>query len=64
MVVGPPIRGHRNWADKLRNFRVERIEGARMLAERFQDPQGRLLAQWLALPKQRVGDRPSAASRA
>jgi predicted DNA-binding transcriptional regulator YafY len=37
----------------LRNFRVERIERARMLAERFQDPQGKLLAQWLALPKER-----------
>ena len=26
MVVGPPIRGHRNWADKLRTFRVESPE--------------------------------------
>jgi predicted DNA-binding transcriptional regulator YafY len=48
----------------LRNFRVERIENARMLAERFQDPQGRLLAQWLELPKERAGDRPGEASRA
>jgi predicted DNA-binding transcriptional regulator YafY len=48
----------------LRNFRVERIEDARMLAERFQDPQGKLLAQWLALPKERVGDRANDASRA
>ena len=48
----------------LRNFRVERIEGGRMLAERFHDPQGRLLAQWLALPKERVGDRTHEASRA
>jgi predicted DNA-binding transcriptional regulator YafY len=38
-----------------RNFRVERIERSRLLAARFQDPQGKLLAQWLALPK----DRPS-----
>jgi predicted DNA-binding transcriptional regulator YafY len=52
----------------LRNFRVERIENARMLADRFQDPQGRLLDQWLALPKERVddspGDSPGATSRA
>jgi len=48
----------------LRNFRVERIENARMLAERFQDPQGKLLAQWLELPKERVDDRPSEGSRA
>jgi predicted DNA-binding transcriptional regulator YafY len=48
----------------LRNFRVERIENARMLAERFQDPQGRLLAQWLALPKQRVDGRTGETSRA
>ncbi|HYX04852.1 MAG TPA: YafY family protein [Reyranella sp.] len=34
-----------------RNFRVERIERSRLLAERFQDPQGKLLTQWLALPK-------------
>ena len=26
MVVGPPIRGHRNWADKPRSFRVESPE--------------------------------------
>ena len=36
-----------------RNFRVERIERSRLLGERFQDPQGKLLAQWLALPKDR-----------
>ena len=48
----------------LRNFRVERIENARMLADRFQDPQGRLLAQWLALPKERTDDRSGATSRA
>ena len=36
-----------------RNFRVERIERSRLLAQRFQDPQGKLLAQWLALPKER-----------
>ena len=35
----------------LRNFRVERIVNARLLAGRFQDPQGALLDQWLALPK-------------
>jgi predicted DNA-binding transcriptional regulator YafY len=48
----------------LRNFRVERIESARMLADRFQDPQGKLLAQWLALPKERTGDRSGETSRA
>ena len=48
----------------LRNFRVERIASGRMLADRFQDPQGRLLAQWLALPKQRGDDGPAAPSRA
>ena len=37
----------------LRNFRVERIAASRVLAERFQDHNGRLLAQWLALPKDR-----------
>jgi predicted DNA-binding transcriptional regulator YafY len=36
-----------------RNFRVERIASSRVLAARFQDPQGGLLAQWLALPKDR-----------
>src|SRR5215468_2598507 len=41
----------------LRNFRVERIAASRVLAARFQDPQGRLLAQWLALPKDRPFDR-------
>jgi predicted DNA-binding transcriptional regulator YafY len=47
----------------LRNFRVERIENARMLADRFQDPQGKLLAQWLALPKERTDDRSGEMSR-
>jgi predicted DNA-binding transcriptional regulator YafY len=37
----------------LRNFRVERIAASRVLAARFQDHNGRLLAQWLALPKDR-----------
>jgi predicted DNA-binding transcriptional regulator YafY len=36
-----------------RNFRVERIAHSRVLAARFQDHNGRLLAQWLALPKER-----------
>ena len=40
-----------------RNFRVERITSSRVLAGRFQDPQGRLLAQWLALPKDRSAGR-------
>jgi predicted DNA-binding transcriptional regulator YafY len=48
----------------LRNFRVERIENGRMLADRFQDPQGKLLAQWLALPKERTDDRSGETSRA
>jgi predicted DNA-binding transcriptional regulator YafY len=47
----------------LRNFRVERIESARMLADSFQDPQGKLLGQWLALPKERDDDSSSAPSR-
>ena len=37
----------------LRNFRVERITASRVLAARFQDHNGKLLAQWLALPKER-----------
>lgn len=37
----------------LRNFRVERITASLVLAARFQDHNGRLLAQWLALPKER-----------
>jgi predicted DNA-binding transcriptional regulator YafY len=37
----------------LRNFRVERIASSRVLAAHFQDHNGRLLAQWLALPKER-----------
>lgn len=39
----------------LRNFRVERIAQSNLLAERFHDPQGGLLDQWLALPKERSG---------
>ncbi|CAN5831182.1 YafY family protein [soil metagenome] len=42
----------------LRNFRVERIAASRVLAARFQDHNGRLLAEWLALPKQRATSRP------
>ena len=41
----------------LRNFRVERIASSRMLAARFQDHNGRLLAQWLAQPKERPPSR-------
>lgn len=37
-----------------RNFRVERITASRVLAARFQDHNGRLLAEWLALPKERA----------
>jgi predicted DNA-binding transcriptional regulator YafY len=37
----------------LRNFRVERIMSSRALAARFRDHNGRLLARWLALPKER-----------
>jgi predicted DNA-binding transcriptional regulator YafY len=35
----------------LRNFRVERIASARVLATRFQDRDARLLRRWQALPK-------------
>jgi predicted DNA-binding transcriptional regulator YafY len=42
----------------LRNFRVERIAASRVLASRFQDHNGKLLAQWLALPKDRAVSRP------
>jgi predicted DNA-binding transcriptional regulator YafY len=41
----------------LRNFRVERITSSRMLAARFQDHNGRLLARWLAEPKERPQER-------
>jgi predicted DNA-binding transcriptional regulator YafY len=41
----------------LRNFRVERIAASRVLASRFQDHNGKLLAQWLALPKDRAVSR-------
>ena len=41
----------------LRNFRVERIASSRMLAARFQDHNGKLLAEWLALPKERPAHR-------
>lgn len=37
-----------------RNFRVERITSSRVLAARFQDHNGKLLAEWLALPKERA----------
>ena len=36
-----------------RNFRVERIDGSEVLDERFRDDNGRLMAQWLAQPKDR-----------
>jgi predicted DNA-binding transcriptional regulator YafY len=41
-----------------RNFRVERIAASRVLAARFQDHNGQLLTQWLALPKERPVARP------
>ena len=41
----------------LRNFRVERITSSQMLAARFQNHNGRLLAQWLAQPKERPPSR-------
>jgi len=37
----------------LRNFRIERIVASRLLAARFHDHNGTLLAEWLALPKER-----------
>ncbi|MBL0900587.1 MAG: YafY family transcriptional regulator [Reyranella sp.] len=37
----------------LRNFRVDRIAESGVLATRFQDHNGRLLAKWHALPKER-----------
>jgi predicted DNA-binding transcriptional regulator YafY len=40
-----------------RNFRVERITSSRVLAARFQDHNGKLLAEWLALPKERAVSR-------
>lgn len=40
----------------LRHFRVERIAATEVLAERYPDDRGRLLAAWLALGK----DRPAA----
>ena len=36
-----------------RNFRVDRIADARLLDERFLTESGKLLAEWLALPKHR-----------
>ena len=41
----------------LRNFRVERITSSRLLAARFKDHNGKLLAEWLALPKERPPSR-------
>jgi predicted DNA-binding transcriptional regulator YafY len=41
----------------LRNFRVERITRSRALAARFQDHNSRLLARWLALPKESPASR-------
>lgn len=40
-----------------RNFRVERITSSRLLAARFEDHNGKLLAEWLALPKERPPSR-------
>jgi predicted DNA-binding transcriptional regulator YafY len=34
-----------------RNFRVDRILGSHLLDERFEANSGKLMAQWLALPK-------------
>jgi predicted DNA-binding transcriptional regulator YafY len=50
-------KGHRTRRTNLRNFRVERIASSRMLAARFQDHNGKLLAEWLALPKERPSSR-------
>jgi predicted DNA-binding transcriptional regulator YafY len=36
-----------------RNFRVERIVSSEILDERFRDDNGRLMAEWLAQPKDR-----------
>jgi predicted DNA-binding transcriptional regulator YafY len=36
-----------------RNFRVDRISNARLLDERFIAESGKLLTEWLALPKHR-----------
>jgi predicted DNA-binding transcriptional regulator YafY len=38
-----------------RNFRVDRISDARLLDERFVAQSGKLLAEWLALPKHESG---------
>jgi predicted DNA-binding transcriptional regulator YafY len=37
-----------------RNFRVDRISNARLLDERFLAESGKLMAEWLALPKHRA----------
>jgi predicted DNA-binding transcriptional regulator YafY len=37
----------------LRNFRVDRISNAQLLDERFLAESGKLMAEWLALPKHR-----------
>jgi predicted DNA-binding transcriptional regulator YafY len=34
-----------------RNFRVDRILGSQLLDQRFEADSGKLMAQWLALPK-------------
>jgi len=34
-----------------RNFRVDRILGSQLLHEKFKADSGKLMAQWLALPK-------------
>ena len=38
-----------------RNFRVDRISNAQLLDERFLAESGKLMAEWLALPKHRPG---------
>ena len=38
-----------------RNFRVERIVAARILEDRFDPANGRLFAEWSALPKEKPG---------
>jgi len=41
-----------------RNFRVERIQGARVLDEDFDQDGGRLFREWSALPKERPDSPP------
>jgi predicted DNA-binding transcriptional regulator YafY len=41
-----------------RHFRVDRIQGSQLLEDRFPPDNGRLMAEWLALRKERP-DRPA-----